>query len=586
MSGQRGEFWIDAPLWLKAMVVAVAYLVAAELGNALSVQQQFSTFWPAAGVLLVLLALARPREWPLLLLAAAAANIGSDLLHDRAPLVALGFAAANCAEAALGATMVRLFVGVPAVLDTRRKVLGFMAGSAVLAPVLGASIGTAVLAVTYGLTQWWSTWVTWWSGDAVGILSVGAFSFAAAHANRRRLLGERWIPTPGRGLSLGALLVITGVAGWWMVTNFGPLTGWKSVIFLPVLLAAAAFGTFGAASMGLTLTMSMAIGLDERWSKVFVANGDVGLEVFALQAFLAVLIFTALHVTATIEESRVAEEAAALGERRLREAHEQLEVKVAARTADLVEALGAKSRFLANMSHELRTPLNSIIGFAGVMEQELAGPLTEDQRTQLGMIHRSGNRLLRLVNDVLDYSRIESGDETVSPTHFDLCELVDDVSSSLASEARAKGIQLGVAAPAESLKLCSDSRKVRQILLNLADNAVKFTDAGEVTIGCAKDDAGITLTVSDTGIGIAPDQRSSIMDDFTQLDRSDGMKPDGTGLGLAIVRGLVALLGGRVALVSELGAGSTFRVWLPNMPDEFCLDQSPHQAGETDRRAE
>jgi PAS domain S-box-containing protein len=690
-------------LWLKAIVVAFAYLAAAELGNALSVEQQFSTFWPPAGVLRVLLVLADPREWPILLLAAATANISSDLMHDRALLVGLGFATANCAEATLGAFLLRRLVGVPVVLDTRRRVLGFSAFAAGIAPALGASIGTAVLAAAYGVSPWWRTWVTWWSGDALGVFAVGAFAFAVADVDRRRRRGEALFVRPSRIVGGLALVALTCTIGWWVSAAPGPLTGWKFAVFLPALLVAALFGMVGAASTGLALTLAMTIGFGVRWSRVLVASGSISDEIIVLQAFLAAVIFADLFVAATIEESRAAEAAAhvaaekyrvlletlpigvsisddtgmvietseraaeVLGvateehrqrraqgaewkilwpdgspkpseewtssralanrsrergqegmirpdgstvwldvtaapiplegfgvaiayqditdevaareslvqsERSLKEARDHLEDEVSKRTAELrltndelVDASAAKSRFLANMSHELRTPLNSIIGFADVMEKGLAGPLTDEQRTQLGMIHGSGMHLLGLVNEILDLERVETGNVSITLTRFDLCALTREVGAALEQEAHAKGIELRVECPEEPLELCSDQSRVRQVLFNLAANAVKFTGAGEVTLRCVADGPGMRLTVTDTGIGISPEELGPIMDDFHQVDRSDGMKPSGTGLGLSISQRLVAILGGRLEAESEFGSGSTFRVWLPDLPE-------------------
>jgi integral membrane sensor domain MASE1 len=153
MPDQREDYWRDAPLWLKAVVVAVLYFVAAQLGNALSVQHEFSTFWPPAGILLVLLVMTEPRQWVALIAAAAVANVSSDLMHDRALVVGLGFAFANCAEASLGAALVRRLVGIPAILSSRRKVFGFAALAAVVAPAAGATIGAAVLSLAYGTSS-------------------------------------------------------------------------------------------------------------------------------------------------------------------------------------------------------------------------------------------------------------------------------------------------------------------------------------------------------------------------------------------------------------------------------------------------
>ncbi len=700
MSGSRKDYWTDVPLWLKAIVVALAYLLAAELGNALSVQNQFSTFWPPAGILLLLLVLANPREWPVLLLAAGAANVSSDLIHDRALLVSLGFATANCSEAVLGAILLRRLTGVPVVLDTRRRVSAFSL-TAIAAPVLGALIGSGVVSMAYGAASWSGTWVTWWSGDALGILSIGAFGLALADIHRRHRSGGLTRITKAHAARLGLLLVFTGTVGWWLIASFGPLAGWKAVTFLPVLIAASGFGQLGSSSMGFVLTLSMAAGFAERWSKVSAATGELGLEVIGLQAFLAVLIFAAMYVTAAIEEAKAAEETAhvaaekyrvvlemlpvgvtvtddtgavvetsqhaaeilgiateehrhrdiqgddwkilrpdgsekptdewasvralsgqvltrdqeglrrpdgsvvwldvsaapiplagygvaityqditqevaardllIVSEQHLLQARDHLEVEVAERTAELettneelLEASRVKSRLLTNMSHELRTPLNSIIGFSDLLLKGLAGPLADEQQKQVGMINTSGRDLLGLVNDVLDLARIEAGHEVVTPTRFDVCELVAEVIDELAPQAESKGIGLIVRYHEEPRALITDRPKVRQVLVNLVSNAVKFTDAGDVTVECSVDGPGVLISVTDTGIGVHAYEADRIMEDFHQVYRADGLKPSGTGVGLPISKRLVEMLGGRVSVESAVGQGSSFRVWLPNL---------------------
>lgn len=701
MRERSARWWRSAPLWVKAVLVAVTYFAAAELGNALSVQQEFSTFWPPAGVLFVLLVFSDVREWPVLLLAAAVANVASDSLHGRAIVLSAGFAVANCAEASLGAFLIRRFMRDALALDSRRKVAGFTALAALIAPAIGATLGMASLALAAGDAPTWRPWVTWWSGDALGVLAVGAFGLAIAEAE-----GQNWAPlphTPFRAVRILVLLVAAGSVGWWLVSSFGPLAGWKAVIFLPVLLVASGFGQIGAASAGITITLCMTAGLVDRWSKVATIGSGISLEVIGLQAFLAVLIFAALYVTASIDEAKHAEESAhvaaekfrtlletlpigvsisddtgaiietsaqaarilgvpaavhrqreirgtewkilrpdgsekppeewasvralaaqartraqegivrpdetvvwldvtaepiplpgygvaityqdvteevlareqlLVSEERLKAAHDHLEQEVANRTAELrstneelLEASRAKSRFLANMSHELRTPLNSIIGFSDLMSKGLAGPLTDEQHKQLGMINASGKHLLGLVNDVLDLERIETGHEVVSATWFDICELAEEISETLEPQALEKGIALSTAMQTSPMLVCSDRGKVKQIVMNLASNALKFTDEGAITLACVAHEEGVLLTVTDTGIGIAAEEIALIMDDFHQVDRTDGLKPSGTGLGLSISRRLVEMLGGRMEVESRFGTGSTFRVWLPNLPE-------------------
>jgi len=247
-----------------------------------------------------------------------------------------------------------------------------------------------------------------------------------------------------------------------------------------------------------------------------------------------------------------------------------LEALVSERTEELVrsnealrEASEAKSRFLANMSHELRTPLNSVIGFSGILLQGMTGPLADEQRRQIEMVHASGDRLLELVNDILDLARIESGATRIDPTTFDLRETLSSTVRTVTPLASEKGLTLDFVRPQRVIRMTTDRKKVEQIVVNLLTNAVKFTDRGTVTLTANSVDGGIEIAVADTGIGIPTAQLPYIMDDFHQVDRADGMKPQGTGLGLAISRRLAEMLGGSLTAESRIGRGSVFTVRLP-----------------------
>ena len=253
---------------------------------------------------------------------------------------------------------------------------------------------------------------------------------------------------------------------------------------------------------------------------------------------------------------------------------DELEALVSERTAELertnvelVEASRAKSTFLANMSHELRTPLNSIIGFSDVLLQGLAGTMSDRQHDQIEMIHRSGMHLLSLINEVLDLSKIESGRVALKVSAFNATELVRDVLGSFGAQAAGKGLALEWAAPGDDVVVRSDSMKVRQILLNLVGNAVKFTDRGSVRVQLEpRPTGGARITVRDTGRGIAADLLPRIFEPFWQCDDDiTRMRPAGTGLGLAISREYAEMLGGTLGVESELDKGSAFTLEVPTL---------------------
>jgi len=233
----------------------------------------------------------------------------------------------------------------------------------------------------------------------------------------------------------------------------------------------------------------------------------------------------------------------------------------------LEEATRAKSDFLANMSHELRTPLNSIIGFSGTLLQGLAGPLNAEQERQLGMVSASGKHLLSLVQDILDLSRIESGHSTAVFEEFEVPALMSGVLAMVRPQADAKGIGLALARGPGTDLLRSDPGHLRQILINLLGNAVKFTDSGAVSLGVSVENEQMLFAVADTGCGIRVDDVPRIMDDFYQAAPTAEAKSAGTGLGLTISSRLAEAIGGTLDVSSEFGIGSTFTLRVPCVID-------------------
>jgi signal transduction histidine kinase len=237
--------------------------------------------------------------------------------------------------------------------------------------------------------------------------------------------------------------------------------------------------------------------------------------------------------------------------------------EIADKSAQLEAASRHKSEFLANMSHELRTPLNAIIGFSEVLAERMFGELNEKQDEYLKDIYSSGQHLLSLINDILDLSKIEAGRMELELADFSLPAAIDNALTLVRERASRRGIKLGSAIDDRVGMIRGDERKVKQVLLNLLSNALKFTpEGGRIDVRAAMTDGMAEISVADTGVGIAPEDQEAIFEEFRQVGTAD-KKVEGTGLGLALSRKFIELHGGRIWVKSQLGEGTTFTFTLP-----------------------
>ncbi|MEI2613087.1 MAG: PAS domain S-box protein [Candidatus Promineifilaceae bacterium] len=237
---------------------------------------------------------------------------------------------------------------------------------------------------------------------------------------------------------------------------------------------------------------------------------------------------------------------------------------------ELEKANRAKDRFLASMSHELRTPLNAIIGFTGTLLMKLAGPLTFDQEKQLKTVQTSARHLLSLINDLLDLAKIESGKVELDFEPVMCRDLLEEVATTLRPQAEAKGLHFELRLPHAHPIIRTDRRAISQIVLNLANNAIKFTEQGQVYIALSQHREGAhmftDISISDTGIGIRVEDQDRLFQAFQQLETTGARRHEGTGLGLHLSQKLADLLGGRISFRSEFGQGSTFILMIPGEP--------------------
>lgn len=305
---------------------------------------------------------------------------------------------------------------------------------------------------------------------------------------------------------------------------------------------------------------------------VLTGDGSTDLPVIAIAFALS---FACVWLVAT---AAVFGSVQALADTQLREANETM----ARALADSVAAQRGKSEFLANVGHEVRTPLNGVLGMADVMHR--VGGLAPDQAERLNLIRESGATLLELLNDILDQSKIETGQVVTEVLDFDLAKLIEKTAASWRPEAESRSLDLHVdTGGLEAGILKGDPLRLRQILNNLVSNALKFTDRGSITI-CAsqtRDPATdgwlTTLSVTDTGSGISPDKLDTIFEPFHQADASITRRYGGTGLGLSISRRLARLMGGDLEAVSQPGSGSRFALTLTLQPGQLVAE--PETAG-------
>ena len=296
---------------------------------------------------------------------------------------------------------------------------------------------------------------------------------------------------------------------------------------------------------------------------------------YTVPAVAATVLAALWHTRLMLNESALRIERA---NNALRESERVLELKVEQRTEALersrsdlaaardeaVDANHHKTAFLANMSHELRTPLNAVIGFSEVLVERVFGDLNDKQEEYLNDIHNSGKHLLALINDILDLSKIEAGRLELSLSTCDVPVVLESSLAFTRERAATQGVSLTQQIASDVGAVVADERKLKQILINLLTNAVKFTkEGGAVTVKASCEGEELEISVTDTGIGIAPENHTLIFEEFRQTSDDYSRAQEGTGLGLALTKRLVELHGGRIWVESALGRGSTFAFRIP-----------------------
>ena len=542
-SPERLNFATNRARYVLAVVaLAAVYVVAARLGLMMDAIAGFATLvWPPSGLALAALLILGPRLWPGVFVGAFVAN-----LLTGAPIpVALGIGVGNTLEAVIAAYALRRIPGFALSLERLADVVGLIVLAAGLSTTVSATIGVASLQLG-GIIfagQFGETWRAWWLGDVMADLLVAPVLLVWTGGPRVRGDPKRRLETLALAIAVVAasLLIFGGEAG--LPTPTGRFA--QAYLFFPLLIwAALRFGQRGA------ITTAFVVSVIAIWGTAMghgpFVRPALHQSLISLQAFMGVAAATFLVLGASVSERRRAEEAMGVAQARAEEANQ------------------AKADFLAVMSHELRTPLNAISGYVDLLTLGVDGALTEKQRASLNRIQANQQHLLALIEDVLSFIRIEAGRVPLDIRTVPVRVVADALEATVRPDLQRKEIAFSCEACDAAVTVQADPEKLRQILLNFVANAIKFTDAnGYIRVGAEREGALVRIWVSDTGIGIPPDQIAQVFEPFFQVESGPTRRYPGIGLGLAIARDLARAMGGEVRLESTVGKGSTVSVLLP-----------------------
>ena len=529
-----------SPLYLGQVVaVAALYILAALAGLRLDAVSGFASLvWPPTGIALAAVLLGGRRIWPGIFVGALVAN----LLSGAPSLAAAGIATGNTLEAIVGAYAVSRVTGFRLSLDGLRDVLALIVLAAGLATMISATIGVASLYAA-GLVQQpklAETWRTWWVGDAIGALLVAPAILVWAkrprvHPSARRLAEAAALTL---GVFVASLLLfiapITSVGG--------PLS--QAYVFFPLLMwAVIRFGQRG--SVTATVVVSAIAVVGTVLGRGPFIEQTLHESLLGLQTFMGITAATFLVMGASVSE---------------RERYEQ-ELRAARDIA--TSANSAKAGFLAVMSHELRTPLNAIAGYADILSLGVDGPLTKKQNDAVARIRNNQQHLLSLIDDVLNFAKIEEGSTSITSEPVPVCELLDSLEPFLRPDLVRRQLTFVWNGCDRALAVQADPVRLRQILLNVLGNAIKFTPPhGRIELSALRNADKVSICVSDSGIGIPADKIGRVFEPFFQVQAGTTREYPGVGLGLAISRDFARAMAGDIEVESTPGKGSVVTIEL------------------------
>lgn len=555
-------------------LVAIVYFVGARFGLAVSAINKFAALvWLPSGIALASMLIFGRWIWPAIFIGAFAINF----LTGAPAFVAVGVAIGNTFESYFGAYLCRYRLefsnSLEKIEDVRRLVL-----VAMTCTMLSATIG--VLSLWLGgvlqVSQLSTSWMQWWAGDALGTLALAPLLLvlsARVSIPRLSFNAAGWFE------KIAFVVTLVGVS--WLVLSSSPvlipLTGGKSLYLLvPVLLwGAMRFGQRGS------VVSSLVICLFAAWNTSHAIGPFVGSDlvanVFHMIIFSIAMLVMSLFVGAIVSTREIEQ---------LRLKQNEIELiaaKAAAESANL-----AKSEFLANMSHELRTPLTAVVGSSALVARENVS--LADREHYLSVINRNSEAITRLISEFLDLSKVEAGKLELNLRETAVDDLIEDIKTTVASSATEKQIELRFAVDPDVPEIVvTDAFRLRQVLINIIGNAIKFTAQGSVTVRVQMlsdvEKPLLQFLVIDTGIGISKTNGEKLFIPFSQVDSSFRRQHGGAGLGLVLSRRLARLLGGDLKLLdSVIGQGSTFRITIDPGADYFAKHRAA-QARTENRRS-
>ena len=526
--------------------LAALYVVAARAGLGLNAVSGFATLvWPPTGIALAGLLIAGIRLWPGVFVGATVANI----LTGAPVLIACGIGAGNTLEAVVAVYMLRSLPDFHQSLDRVRDMMALTV-AALASTAVSATMGVTSLRLGHivSTAAAGETWRAWWFGDLIGALLVAPMLLVWWWRGQRRAFraGQAWE---------AVALIVCLIAASTFVFSRPPdsMVGFEQpYILFPLLIwAAIRFGGRGSVT-ALFLVSVVAV-----WGTVLgygpFIRPVLSDSLLDLQIFMAVTAATFLLLGGAVSEqwSTIAALERAITEQT--HLHE---------TA--AEANRAKAQFMAVMSHELRTPLNAIGGYVELIEAGIRGPVTPLQAQDLERIRRNQRLLVSVVNDILNFAKVESGHVEYHLEDLPIRDSLARLEDLARPQILAKSLHYRMDDCDPGVLVRADRDKLEQVLLNLLSNAIKFTPShGAIDIMCEPGDDRIVIRVSDSGQGIPPDKLDTIFEPFVQVDRTLTSIRDGVGLGLAISRALARAMGGDLVVRSEVGVGSVFGLELP-----------------------